>query len=65
MKFSKINKIYMNIFYTKLAIYLFNGYHISYILFYDFIRLTLINEKIKNLKLFLIMQNNNTKFKPI
>ena len=55
----------MNIFYTKLAIYLFNDYHISYILFYDFIRLTLINKKIKNLKLFLIMKNNNTKFKPI
>ena len=51
MKFSKINKIYMNIFYTKLAIYLFNGYHISYILFYDFILLTLINEINKEFKI--------------
>ena len=40
----------MNIFYTKLAIYSFNGYHISYILFYDFIRLTLINKKNKEFK---------------
>ena len=41
----------MNIFYTKLAIYLFNGYHISYILFYDFILLTLINEINKEFKI--------------